>query len=87
MTDTPLSSRDLEQQATSEELKRKYEDLMESSTAPWGLLVVPTFAGPIDVIMAMLEDKLNQIFGDDGYAITLYLTNLDRPRSEDDRAE
>lgn len=87
MSDTPPTSRELEWQVTAEERERKYAEMMKTSTEPWSLLAMPTIAGPVDVVLEMLEDRLNHAFGPDGYAITLYLTNLDRPRSEDDRAE
>lgn len=87
MTDTPHTSQELEWQVTQEERDQKYAEMMKTSTEPWGMLVLPTICGPVDVILEMLEDRLNHTFGPDGYAITVYLTNMDRPRREDDGAK
>lgn len=87
MTDVPPTSRELEWQVTAEEREKKYTEMLKTSTEPWSMFNIPTICGPVDVILEMLEDRLNHAFGPDGYAVTLYLTNLDRPRREDDRTE
>lgn len=82
MTDHKPTAAELERFTTLAEREEKYGKYLKSKS-PWCVFSLGkpiAVAGPLDFVVEVLEDKLNDMVEELGLAVSIYVTDLDRPR-------